>query len=199
MGAPSRVSGNRLRLGSWENLVMLSLWILLDHWHGISIDPTSPTGQAPTVQVRDQNSRPTYLLTISKYKMHFERRGTSHSMERIWIWSKSIQGTIYGTSWLQVPYDFHSTGLISTPSWKVNLITCSIAHSLGRCIHPILPLHQVNPSHLFCCTSKICSALPWDKNFYLDLKLSEFLCTVFLLHITSFFPTLTEYVLQPQS
>jgi hypothetical protein len=34
--------------------------------------PQAQHSQAPTVQARDQTSRPTYLLTIPKYKMHFE-------------------------------------------------------------------------------------------------------------------------------
>jgi hypothetical protein len=53
--ATSRVFGNRLRLGSSENLVIHSLWILLDHgaWHL----KQAQYGQAPTVQARDQNSR----------------------------------------------------------------------------------------------------------------------------------------------
>ena len=47
--------------------------------------------------------------------------------------------------------------------------------------HPISPLHPVNLSHLFCRTSKKRSALPWDKNFYFDFKLSESLSTGFII------------------
>ena len=79
--ATSRVFGNRLRLGSSENLVIHSLWILLDHGHGISNKPNM-VKHLPCKQ-ETKTHEPTHLLTIPKYKMHFGRRGTSHSIEKI--------------------------------------------------------------------------------------------------------------------